>query len=586
MLEGLEGAAGRGVLLAAVAGPPAAAAALALGGRVLPARWDAIIPLAALPALVASALAPAAVAIPWLFLGAELAIDRLGASFLFAIAAVWLLAGFYALGYLNADPRRRGFFLGFGLALAGAVGTVSAADAVSFYVFFNVSTFASYVMIAHERDARALRAGRIYVAMALAGDVVLFAGLVWLVFALGELRLAAIPGAVAAADGGGALAALFFFGFGIKAGAIGVHMWLPLAHPAAPTPASAVLSGAVIKLGLLGWLRFLPLGHEGAAPLGAWAAASGAVAVFGAAIAGALQRDAKTALAYSSVSQIGLVAIVVGAALARPERAEAAAAAAALFAIHHALAKSTLFFGVGALRARLAPPVRAVSVGAVAFAAAALAGAPLTTGAIAKKAIDAAVPDGTGFWLLGVAVTLSSAATATLLIAVGSRLRAELGAAGVSASRAVVGGLWAGAAALAGAVWLAPAPELAPLARESMRAREIAGALWPIALGVAAAGAAILAGTRAGWSPRVPPGDVIVWLEAGWGRIRARVEAASGRLSRRAERARARRGALVARARSAVAAAAGVEDRAATFVTGAAAAVTLVWLFAILLAGR
>ena len=95
------------------------------------------------------------------------------------------------------------------------------------------------------------------------------------------------------------------FGFGIKAGALALHFWLPLAHPAAPVPASAVLSGAMIKAGLLGWLRFLPLGYAALPAAGLGLVGVGLAAALIGAAAGALQRNPKTVLAWSSVARWG-----------------------------------------------------------------------------------------------------------------------------------------------------------------------------------------------------------------------------------------------------------------------------------------
>src|SRR5690606_7309656 len=127
--------------------------------------------------------------------------------------------------------------------------------------------------------------------------------------ATNQTALPAVAAGLADAPRRDLIVGLVLAGFGIKAGALPLHVWLPLAHPAAPTPASAVLSGAMIKAGLLGWLRFLPLGLVA---LPGWAAllmVLGVVAVFFGAAAGAVQQDAKAVLAYSSISQMGLMII-------------------------------------------------------------------------------------------------------------------------------------------------------------------------------------------------------------------------------------------------------------------------------------
>jgi hydrogenase-4 component B len=162
----------------------------------------------------------------------------------------------------------------------------------------------------------------------------------------GTLALVELPARLAGAPGGELAAALLIAGFGVKAGLLGLHVWLPLAHPVAPTPASAVLSGAMVKAGLLGWLRFLPLGTAALPVVGATLVVLGLAGAFLAALAGVLQRDAKTILAYSTVSQMGLLAVGVGLALAEPAAWPLAAAALPLYALHHGCTKAALFLGV------------------------------------------------------------------------------------------------------------------------------------------------------------------------------------------------------------------------------------------------
>jgi len=182
--------------------------------------------------------------------------------------------------------------------------------------------------------------------------------------------------------------ALLIAGFGVKAGLPLLHMWLPLAHPIAPAPASAVLSGVMIKAGLLGWLRCLPLGEQALPGAGGALLALGLVAVFFGVALGLAQRDVKTLLAYSSVSQMGYMTLGVGAGLLAPALWPALAAAVGLYAAHHALAKGALFLGAGVLKAHGPRPW--VLLG-LALPALALAGAPFTGGFLAKAGLKQAL---------------------------------------------------------------------------------------------------------------------------------------------------------------------------------------------------
>ncbi len=145
------------------------------------------------------------------------------------------------------------------------------------------------------------------------------------------------------------MAALLCLGFGVKAGVIGLHVWLPLAHPVAPAPASAVLSGAMIKAGLLGWISVLPLGSEQVseplAQFGNTMLIAGLAAAFGAALYGVFQRHPKAVLAYSSISQMGMMTALVAMGLVAPEVWPLLWPGLVLFAAHHALAKGSLFMG-------------------------------------------------------------------------------------------------------------------------------------------------------------------------------------------------------------------------------------------------
>lgn len=138
--------------------------------------------------------------------------------------------------------------------------------------------------------------------------------------------------------------------FGIKAGLIGLHMWLPLAHPAAPVAASAVLSVAMIKAGLIGWLRYLPLGQQALPELGALPILASIAAALLAVPAALVQRDPKVVLAYSSIAKMGTMIAGLGIAVMVPALAPAMIAALIFYATNHGLAKGVLFLGVGVVK--------------------------------------------------------------------------------------------------------------------------------------------------------------------------------------------------------------------------------------------
>jgi len=181
------------------------------------------------------------------------------------------------------------------------------------------------------------------------------------------------------------ITALLLAGFGVKCAMLGLHFWLPAVYTNAAAPVRVVLGGAMINAGVLGWLATLPIGSGVAASLATPLVIVGLVAAFGAAIVGVLQSRAATVLAYSSISQMGLITALVGVALAAVGLRAEMIAAVAVFAAHHGLTKGALFIGADVVES--APRRWAL----FAVPALALAGAPFTSGALSKLMTKQAV---------------------------------------------------------------------------------------------------------------------------------------------------------------------------------------------------
>ncbi len=392
---------------------PVAPLGVALAAMATPARADAprvalalALALAALPGLLAGlslavATAPVRVATPGFLFGAQLGLEPALGAPMAAVALVWALAALHGAARDPASDgsRTRRYAVCFGFAMAGQMATFVARDIASFYVGFAALSFAGYGLVAHYAHAAAARAARIYIAFVVLGELALFAALALISSAQGG-GLATPVGVAAPASA--AVWWLLAIGFGVKAGLVPLHGWLPLAHPVAPVPASAALSGATLKAGLVGLMLFAPAAQ--APPgFGATLLALGLTGGFGGALMATLQRDAKTALAWSSVSQMGLALALWGAAADGRAAPDAAAAALGLFIVHHALAKASLFLAVD-------PGVpRRVGLVLAALPALSLTGAPLTLGYAAKSAVDAALEPGP------VATLFATAAFATAL---------------------------------------------------------------------------------------------------------------------------------------------------------------------------
>lgn len=490
--------------------------ALAVAVRSLRPYAIPLAPWAALPALVLAALEPRGVAIDWRWVvfGMHLSADGpLTAGFLLFTASLWLAAGLFARAYLADDAHRGRFWVFFLASASGNIGLVLADDVASFYVFFSLMTFAAYGLVVHDRSERARRAGRVYLVMSLGGEMLVLAALLLIVGTQMNLRLADVPQAAASSTWPQLVAALVLVGFGVKAGALFLHMWLPLAHPVAPTPASAVLSGAMIKAGLLGWLRFLPLGLVEMRALGAACVVMGMGAAFYGVAAGLPQRDPKTILAYSSISQMGFMTGALGIGLASPPAVPVVLTAILFYAMHHAFAKGALFLGTEVAKARAGGwPGLLVALGVV-LPALEIAGAPLSSGALAKislKSVVAFAP-----WHHDLLVhLLSLGAIGSSLLMIRFVARTLGGRRGAPASPRL--GLWLPWALLLvfDLLFLLWPPVDIEELELLVHLDKIWSSAWPILVaGAVAAGAWLLSRRGARLRVQVPPGDVLHLLE-------------------------------------------------------------------------
>lgn len=452
--------------------------------------------LAPLPGLACALVAPdgpPVVFYPGLSL--TLALDGPSALLLGAASLLWLAASAYARAYMARDGLMR--FAAWWLpTMAGSLGVFVAGDLVTFYLVFALASLPAWGLVIHDRTARAWAAGATYILLTVLGEAALLAAFALLAAsAPGDtLAIAEVLPHLATAPLRDVTIGLLVFGFGLKAGLVPLHVWLPLAHPAAPMPASAVLSGAIIKAGVIGLLRFLP---PGATPVG-WGEALvviGFATAFWGVAAGVTQRNPKTVLAYSSVSQMGVVAAAIGMGIVLG--LAATPASAAYYALHHVLAKGALFLAVG-VAASCGGRARAWVLAPALVLALGFGGMPLTGGWLAKEAVKPELGSG----MVGALSALSAAGSTLLMLHFVRRLAA--GCAAEDAARPGPALLlpWLGMAAAALLLPWALAPGMVPV-----DAGSITKALWPVA-----AGATLFALLwRWGASlPAVPEGDVIL----------------------------------------------------------------------------
>ncbi|MFL5282170.1 MAG: proton-conducting transporter membrane subunit [Rhodopila sp.] len=260
--------------------------------------------LAAVPGLGAALFASgASLDLPPLLLRLRLALDGPGALLLGGAALLWIAGGVYAAAWLRDDARRGRIAVWWLLTLIGSLGVFIAADLVSFYLLFSMVSLAAYGLVIEGRTPDAQRVGLIYVALAIFGEALLLMGFVMLAVSTPD-RVLLIRDAVAALPASprpNAILTLIILGFGVKLGMVPFHVWMPITYRTAPVPAAAVLSGAAVKAGVIGLIRFLPLGVA----LPGWGqvlAVLGFLSAFYGVLAGIRQSNPRTVLAFSSIS--------------------------------------------------------------------------------------------------------------------------------------------------------------------------------------------------------------------------------------------------------------------------------------------
>ena len=491
-------------------------------------RWRERLPsllwLAPLPALAASLFGAGS---PPLMLGnapylVTVALDVPGAMLLGVAALLWIAAGVYASSFLLDHPHPSRFSVCWLLTLTGNIGVFVTADLASFYLAFALVSIPAYGLIVHDEAARSQRAGAIYMALTLLGENFLLIGFVLLAASVpgGSLMIRDCVAALPASPWRDATLALLIAGFGLKAGLVPLHVWMPVTYRAAPIPAAAVLSGAAVKAGVIGLIRFLPLDRE----LPGWGgtlAIVGLLSAFYGVAVGITQANPKTVLAYSSVSQMGLIAAVLGVGLVNGDRG--VAIAAAFYAERHILVKGALFLVVGLVAATGSCRLWSALLPATVLALS-LGGLPVTGGALAKLAVKVSLGE-------GAVATLATCAAAGTTILMLHFLRRLQTAAGQDLEKGSPRGLVSPWLAMAFASVVVPVA-LFPAAGFGSPA----DALAPAALG-AALGPILLGGILAvglwRWGPRLaslPEGDIVVAGEAAarasvpWGAALERAE--------------------------------------------------------------
>ncbi|MEW5802249.1 MAG: proton-conducting transporter membrane subunit [bacterium] len=278
----------------------------------------------------------------------SLYLDALGYFVMVTIAFVWLMASWYSIEYMKKEHDQSRFHTFSLFSLFGMLGMVTTGNLVSLFIFFEIMSVLSYFLVIHEESQRAMQAGAKYLFMGVIGGLVLLGAIIMTYLQTGSVDLS-----------GKGLVILqtspyfvwifwaYIFGFAVKAGMFPVHVWLPEAHPIAPTPASVLLSAVMIKAGAYGIIRTiyavygstLVMDHQFNTVIMVVAV----VTMIMGSVAALVQTELKRLLAYSSIAQIGYV--ILGATLLSRE----GLIGSVLHIFNHAMMKGALFMCAGAI---------------------------------------------------------------------------------------------------------------------------------------------------------------------------------------------------------------------------------------------
>ena len=256
--------------------------------------------------------------------GLHFATDGFRVVYALLATLLWVMTLLFSKQYFHRHRHLTRYFVFYFITFGAVLGVFFAADLLTLFLFFEIMSFTSYVWVAQEETDAALRASKTYLAVAVIGGLSMLMGIFMLDHAFGTLMISELrdaANAFLAGQGGNfgnrqtylyVAAALLTVGFGGKAGVFPLHIWLPKAHPAAPAPASALLSGMLTKCGVFGMLIVNCHLLFADAAWGKVILILGTITMVLGAVSALFSVDIKRTLACSSVSQIGFITLGVG----------------------------------------------------------------------------------------------------------------------------------------------------------------------------------------------------------------------------------------------------------------------------------
>lgn len=290
-------------------------------------------------------------------MGMHFTLDGFRALYGSIAAFMWFMSTLFSREYLAHYRNRNRYYLFLLLTLGAAEGVFFSADFYTAFIFFEMMSFTSYAWVAHDEKKDSLRAAGTYLAVAVIGGLVMLMGIFLLQNMTGGTlmfhELERLSESSAHGSGFAASKMLWaagiclLFGFGAKAGAFPLHIWLPKAHPAAPAPASALLSGILTKAGIFGILILTGYLFPGNCLWGSLILVIGVCTMIVGAVLALFSIDLKRTLACSSVSQIGLILVGVGMWGILDGENILAVRGSLLHMVNHSLIKLVLFMAAG-----------------------------------------------------------------------------------------------------------------------------------------------------------------------------------------------------------------------------------------------
>lgn len=282
--------------------------------------------------------------------------DSLSAIFVILASFLWMLVSIYSPKYMEYEGKSFMFQLATLISLFAVLGIFLAANLLTMLLFFELMTIASYFWVIHRWDKGSIKAGYFYLFFSIVGGLLVALGIALMASATESLPLIG-SGMVIPTDPKIFTWSIIVLviGFGIKAGMVPLHLWLPYAHSVAPTPGSALLSGLIIKVGAYGLIRVGEMAGWGVKLAGDLSMLGSAIIILGTAtmllgvLSALIQSNAKKLLAYHSISQMGYIILGLGVGLYLGSQGGFGLSGAIYHIINHALFKVSLFLGVGVI---------------------------------------------------------------------------------------------------------------------------------------------------------------------------------------------------------------------------------------------